>query len=214
VFYPNGSQQPPIASTARSKISASGDVESFDDILDHSSEELWKYFLTHLNPPRMNVQISGFHMVTYQKTQTVNGRDETRTCHERVTDFDFTIPVNVSPQWTRIVCVPAKTGDPFMPFKETLEAYVQSSSLMKEIQMNKQILWNYAELVRSLEYCIRCTGFPHQIEIKFPSKGDKVIAYSSGALSRLSHNCMVRTLCVLSCLWIIFLPIFCMLSKI
>lgn len=130
-------------------------------------------------------------------------------------DFDFTINATpfVADQWSRIVCLTnSKTPG---TWKDVINAYTISENKLKEypynyfrIHMKKQILWNYAELTQSLMYCIKNAGYDHSISITYPMRCDKVKAFSSGPISQMAHSIYVQIFCVLTCLCIIFAPIF------
>jgi hypothetical protein len=60
-------------------------VVGCDPILNTSSEEITRFFLTHLKKPRVFVKIEGYHTVT--TTRTSKGR--TTTTEHRRTDFEY-----------------------------------------------------------------------------------------------------------------------------
>ena len=59
------------------------EIVGCDPLLNASSEEITRFFLTHLKRPTVFVQVHGWHVVT-TRHHTKNG---TRTSHHNVTDF-------------------------------------------------------------------------------------------------------------------------------
>jgi hypothetical protein len=74
--------------------------------------------------------------------------------------------------------------------------------------LKKQVIWEYNEFANVLEYCVRNTGYMGDIKITFPVENDCIYVYSSNEYHKLSHNKFIRILCFISCLWVIFLPIY------
>ncbi len=74
--------------------------------------------------------------------------------------------------------------------------------------LKKQIRWNFAELTRSIEWTIRSAGYGGCVEINFCLNNDQILAFDDSTLSRMAHSCAIKTLCVMTCLCIIFAPIY------
>jgi hypothetical protein len=195
------------------KRTGTGDIVTFDANLDYDEQELWRFFMTHLEKPKMSVRIYGWHPEQRTVTETRDGQTHTRTETVHVTDFDFHVDMShyVSPAWTRIMCVPEKDGDKPKTFEETLKEYVKSEASIKEIKMKKQSIWEYQKISQAIEYSIRQLGYPHKVEISFPTEADEVFVYNSSFLSKISRNSWLRCLIIITCLWIIFVPIFLMM---
>jgi hypothetical protein len=138
----------------------------------------------------------------------------TETYTVTVVVFNFTLDASrfVAPNWSRIVCVPEPGKDP-QTYRQTLEEYTQSQNWFKSIYMTKQVLWDFAPLKASLEYAIRQTGYPHRVFVSFPLKADKIRASSSHIAGRISRDKCARICCVISCLCIIFGPIYLLSRK-
>ncbi|KAJ3296227.1 hypothetical protein HK104_001840 [Borealophlyctis nickersoniae] len=79
--------------------------------------------------------------------------------------------------------------------------------------MQKQPQWAYDNLKAGIVYAIRSTGYRQNISVRFEPHAHKVSAYHSGALSKLAHNLCVKVLCTLTCLIIIFGPLYCISRK-
>jgi hypothetical protein len=193
----------------------SGDVITYDPNLDYDEQELWRFFMSQLEKPKMFVRVYGWHTEQRIVVETREGKTFTRTENVKVTDFNFKLDMShyVAPIWTRIVCVPEKGNDSPKSFEETLKEYAKSESAIKEIKMKKQSIWEYQKISQSIEFSIRQLGYPHRVEISFPTEADEVFVYNSSFLSRISRNTCLRCLIIVTCLWIIFLPMFLMMRK-
>ena len=190
-----------------------GHIKSYDPKLDTDSQELFNYFITNLGKPRMSILFHGSHQETRVRTTHVNGQMRTEHHTVTVTDFSFEIDVSnlIGDQWLRLVCM--QDGDKPAAWKDVLDSYTLSRNKLKEIHMHKQPLWEYNDLRCSLESCVRATGYTGSVSIQFITRSDKVSAYSSDTISKVAHNKIVKVLCVLSCLCIIFAPIYYSMRK-
>ncbi|KAI8926231.1 hypothetical protein BC831DRAFT_511872 [Entophlyctis helioformis] len=106
-----------------------------------------------------------------------------------------------------------ESGNAPKTLRETIEDYTHSSNILKEIHMIKQPLWDFQGVTKAVEYCVRATGFPNKITIAFPTTNNKVSAFSSHPLSRMAQSCWTWCLLAVTCLWIIFLPLFYIVRK-
>jgi hypothetical protein len=202
-FPPNLPSSGPKPSTATARENIKG-VYSHDPILDRNPNELWRFLVSNLRQPRLAVHISGTH------TETRQARRGTITV--TVTDFSFYVDVSkyVIPQWTRIVARPkSKKDQPGMPtptLRETLEEYTSSTNPFKELHLEKQLLWDIERITQLLTDLVRSTGYRSKITVKFPMQDYKVVALASNQYSQAAHSKVVRVLCVLSCLCVVFWP--------
>ncbi|KAJ3091920.1 hypothetical protein HK102_012592 [Quaeritorhiza haematococci] len=210
-------------------------VVSYDPVLDRNPDALWTYFLENLNtPPQMFVKIRGWHTET--RTHTVRTRDSKGHTHTRtqrqthtVTDFDFKIDVSgfVEKEWSQIVSLPPEGGasgsrqaqvEPtsvYPTFRETLESYTQSDNKLKEITMSKQISkWDHSLLQHNIVAFVKSQcRFREHVDVVLVKKRHKISARSSSKWSRAAHNGCIQCLCVVSCLCIIFWPMWCLVRK-
>jgi hypothetical protein len=195
-----------IRSPASFEMNSSG-IKTFDKLLDKDPEELWKFFISHLNKPKILIKIKGHHTETHYDTDNT-------TREEEVIDFEFQLDMTqyISDNWIKIQSEPRKAY-PQKSYKESLQEYTQSDNKFKEIYMQKQVIWNYDEMGRVIEYCIRNTGYKNQLKITFPVQNDKVYVYSSNEYHQLSHNNALRCILCVTCLWIVALPFYCLLRK-
>ena len=193
------------------KTNGDGDIESFDGRLDHDAKELFNYFMSYMDAPKMDIQIYGTHTERRDHYRTVDGERVHEVRIETITDFNFSIDISalIYHDWSRLVCL--QDGSVASEWKQVMELYTSSNNPFKEIHMTKQPIWDYQELKLALTNCIRSTGYLHRIEITFQPRSEKVSAFSSGWLSKLAHNTCCQCLLWCSCLCIIVFPLyFCM----
>ncbi|RKP17940.1 hypothetical protein ROZALSC1DRAFT_30307, partial [Rozella allomycis CSF55] len=196
-----------------------GDIKSFDKSLDYSKEELWKFFLTHLNPPRVFIAARGYHHETRHHTvytKDADGRTHSSVRTETITveDFNFSIDISsfVQKQWSALVVVPEKDGS-YRVFSEVLDSYASSENKLKQIILRKQLDWDVQGAINMVYNVIRMTGYNHEVSVTMKLGADKIKVYSSSAISSLANNTCVRVMCFLTCLWIIFMPTYLIARK-
>ncbi|KAJ3101727.1 hypothetical protein HDU96_009872 [Phlyctochytrium bullatum] len=105
------------------------------------------------------------------------------------------------------------TEDGLVGWRAVLEEFTGSRNWFKEIHMAKEIPWDYEQLKTALVRAIRWTGYPHDIAIRFIKQGYKVSAYSPSLFSKASQSSLVKVLCILSCLWVVALPVYSITRK-
>ncbi|KAJ3096173.1 hypothetical protein HDU97_006179 [Phlyctochytrium planicorne] len=230
--------QPMTASTAKFERTTEG-VQSTDPILQENPDELFRFFLTHLiEKPGMSVHVQGTHQESHTVTETTTNSDgststSTRTETRTVTDFTYYINADgyILPDWTAVFALPKKGATSqtqnvraigaHMPeysvppgqFREALEEFTRSKNLLKEIQMEKEIPWDYNSLRMSITTAVRLTGYWGSVSVTFPRKNYKMAVFSSSAISEISRSCVTWVFLALTCLWIIFLPLYFILRK-
>jgi hypothetical protein len=95
---------------------------------------------------------------------------------------------------------------PTPTLRETLEEYTSSTNPFKELHLEKQLLWDIERITQLLTDLVRSTGYRSKITVKFPMQDYKVVALASNQYSQAAHSKVVRVLCVLSCLCVVFWP--------
>ncbi|CAF1080071.1 unnamed protein product [Rotaria magnacalcarata] len=195
-------------------------VVSFDPLVDKNPDQLWLYFMTYLNEkPSLTVNIHGYHVehyTTYERRQAADGSYHTHAVHHTRNVTDFNINVDLAPyvtqQWWRVAVIPSKkavAAGEVVLFRDALEQYTRSDKSIKEITCQKQVVgWNFQELQDKIKALIYSTGYRNHITITFPMGNHRISARSPSTLSRFSNSTLVRVLCVVSCLCIIFGPIY------
>ncbi|KAJ3115678.1 hypothetical protein HDU96_000226 [Phlyctochytrium bullatum] len=230
--------QPMEASTAAFRREANG-VVSHDELLQSNPDELYRFLMTHLlEPPVMTCHIRGEHTEYHTVTETTTNSDgststTTRTESKTVEDFSFNINVSplIMPDWHVVFALPkdahkqqrnmVRDAGAHMPvstnesglFRQTLEEFTQSQNLLKEIQLEKEIVWDYAGLRTALETAIRQTGYRETIRINFHRQNHIIRVHSSHVLSRMAQSCWTWFFLTITCLWIIFLPLYFLTRK-
>ncbi|TPX77419.1 hypothetical protein CcCBS67573_g01328 [Chytriomyces confervae] len=178
------------------------EVKTHDPVIASNPDELFNYFLFHVNQrPSMMVQVSG----THQETRTVmrqvsDGKGGFRTEHHTethtVTDFSINLDVSdyIAPTWDRIVATPKKDmKEPQLgEWRAVMEEFTRSKNLLKEIHMEKEILWDYSNIQNSIIAALRMSGYMHSIHVSFPKGGYIVSALSSSTLSKAADNTCVQ----------------------
>ena len=207
LYYHQVGQVPPT--TVKLLVSNTGNVLSHDPCLDENPELLFNYFLSHMEKPQLHVRFKGTHVESY--TESITKRDGTVKHVQKdrtVVDFDFSLDLtmHILAQWTRLLCL--ENGQIAGSWQEVLQSYTRSKNVFKAIHMTKQPVWDYRDLQTALEYCVRAAGYIYELDITFPTDGNKVSAYHSGTLSRLSQSLLAQIMLVITCLWIIAFPIY------
>eukprot|EP00842_Homolaphlyctis_polyrhiza_P006756 jgi/Hompol1/7081/HPOL_005186-RA len=185
------------------------EVFAFSSVLDHNPDELWRFFMSHIDKPGLVIAIRGWHREWRTRVVQRDGRTEIERYEEDVTDFHFHLDAGayVSPAWSRMVCMP-RPGQVPQSYRTTIEEYTRSRNILKEIHLVKQPLWDYDNLTRAIQFCIRQTGYPHFISVNYTMPNSQISVFCDHPLSRVAHNTCMRILCVLTCLCIIFAPIY------
>ncbi|CAF1321941.1 unnamed protein product [Adineta steineri] len=195
-------------------------VLSFDPLIEKNPDQLWLYFMTYLNEkPALGIVIHGYHTehyTTYETRRSADGHTHTHPVHHtrNVTDFNFTIDATqyISQQWWRVAVIPSKKAmkaGEFVSLRDAVEQYTRSEKNIKEITCQKQLVgWNYQELQDKIKALIYSTGYRSHINVTFSVNNNKIAARSSSKMSRFSSSLVVRILCVVSCLFLIFGPIY------
>nr|KAJ3422240.1 hypothetical protein HK105_000599 [Polyrhizophydium stewartii] len=213
ILFPQ--QCPQLVSPSPVPVKKEGyETFTFSRVLDNNPDELWRFFMSHLDRPGLLVRIHGYHHET--RTRVVHEGASTRveTYQVQVDDFNFSLNASayVSEQWSRLVCMP-RNGKPPLTYRQTIEEYTRSRNKLKEIHLDKQPLWDYENLTRAIHFCILQTGYPHTIQVSYDIPNSKVSVYADTLLSKSAHNTCIRVLCVLTCLCIIFGPIYLLSRK-
>ena len=136
-----------------------------------------------------------------------------------MTDFHFSIDLApyICDHWWRVAVVRSKEAtksNEYVSFRDALEQYTHLDRSIKHITLRKQIYgWDYSALRNSIIGLVRSTGYRESVDVSFPVSATDIIARSPSKLSQYSSSTCVRVLCVLSCLWIIFAPIYCCLNR-
>ena len=129
--------------------------ECFDAKLETSVDEVWKYFMSHLQAPSLRIAVTGYHI---RKVR----RDD-RDVEEKVTDFSFSINVtHLISSWNSLCATPEK-DHPQLTFNQAIEDYASLEGKLKQMHLTKQVKWNYQEIERLVHYTVRATGYNNHV---------------------------------------------------
>jgi hypothetical protein len=81
-------------------------------------------------------------------------------------------------------------------------------------EIPQHCVWDYAELSTVIHAAVRQVGFRKQITISYPMTEHTVKVKSSSKLARTARDPCVKLLCIMTCLWVVFLPIYCCIRKV
>ncbi|KAI7861666.1 hypothetical protein BDF14DRAFT_1866113 [Spinellus fusiger] len=211
---------PPGYSVYQATFRSSEDgVLSRDDHLNRDGEALLQFLHQHNTPPGMYIQFYGYHEETHWRRRVSQDSDGNRTeemepVTQRVDDFTFQMECSqyVVPVCQGLLLRPDAQGVS-KSVRELCDDYVHEDRQLKELQLTKEIQWNYAELTRGLTAAIRGCGYINTLEISYKMKNHKVIVKAGSWVSYMSDHWLVRGFFYLTCLWIIAWPILWMTRK-
>ncbi|CAF3474790.1 unnamed protein product [Rotaria socialis] len=156
---------------------------------------------------------------TYTETESYRGSNGTYQTHvvtrsRLVTEFYFSIDLSpyICEQWGRVAVIPsakARIAGETVTLRDALEQYTLSNKKIKEIVLEKQCHgWNLEELKKKIIALVRSTGYQNGINVAYNRVNYQIAARSSSKLSQFANSTVVRVLCCISCLCIIFGPIY------
>lgn len=177
---------------------------SFDPLLDHNTDELWRFLVSNLSRPKLTIRVHGTHTRS-------TGSSSTTT----VTDFKFDIDASqyVVPQWARLYTRPPTKQGTAPTVKETLEEYTGSKNSFKEIRLMKVLDWDFDALKKAIKDVVRSTGYRSSVKVTFPMQDYKVVAAASNEYSKAAQDKAVRVLCCVSLLCLVFWPVWALARK-
>ncbi|GBC10639.1 hypothetical protein RclHR1_00980016 [Rhizophagus clarus] len=187
-------------------------VTSHDPKLNSEPESLLRFFMEHNDKPEMAIKIHGYHTETVDDSYTSTDSEGNRTVHyqsrtvER-TDFNFTFDLTEYVSINGIIRTISKNNNQ----KEVLELlsdYVKNESTLKNIEMKKVVIWDYESLTKAISTVIRQQGYRNNLRVTFPLRNHIVHVESDHKFARFARNIWTKILCIITCLWIIFFPIF------
>ncbi|KAJ3339434.1 hypothetical protein HDU93_008249 [Gonapodya sp. JEL0774] len=213
-------QKPNFDGPSRVEIERSGDadVRTYDVRTAFDPDELLHYFLTYSDRPQLFVKMEGTHTehwTEYESYTDGQGNRHTRPVHRQrvVTDFNISMDASsyIHPQWTHMAAIQGYHQNkpfnvPTKTIREVLTEYTNSDNILKEIHLRKQIRWDFDSLTPALVVAVRNAGYGGHISVTYPTKNDSVTAKAPNFVARATDSCLVKTLCVVTCLCICFWP--------
>jgi hypothetical protein len=81
--------------------------------------------------------------------------------------------------------------------------------------MRKKVQWDKKGLKKALKKLVYAAHYNpnHIVDVKFVKKNNRVHVRSSSILSKMANDTCSRILCVLTCLWTVFLPLWLVVRK-
>ncbi|CAF1084003.1 unnamed protein product, partial [Didymodactylos carnosus] len=216
----------PVAKLSEAEIERNKNgIISLDPLLNNNPDELWRYFMTYLTEkPNVVVVVHGYHTesyIAYEQYRDANGNFSTRPVHrsKQVDDFNFTVDITpyINAKWSRVVVRANGTdNEDSITLRDCLEQYTRSTKKIKQLTLEKQIDgWRLQDVKDNIKVLLRQTGYRHHITVTFPLTNYKIVARGSNKISKFANNTCARLTCVLTCLWIVFLPVYlCMRSRV
>ncbi|KAJ2162086.1 hypothetical protein GGF46_000961 [Coemansia sp. RSA 552] len=168
---------------------------SSDPWLNSDARALQRFLVEGNERPRVSVEVEGTHSEerTVGERREEDGRVRTDTRRESVVDFRFSLEL------TPFVHERGTLHARDEPIEQVLEDYVKADSVLKEITVQKKVLWDY-DLVRQLIVeAVKETGYPHTISVRFPIEGDRIAVRSSTLVGRVWRHPVTNFLCFVSC---------------
>jgi hypothetical protein len=181
------------ASTASFKQKTEG-IESFDRSLQKDRDALWAFFLTHLTRPKVEIFIEGS-----------SGSGDDRSTHFNMT-IDVSQHVN---DWKSLATSMIDQNGKRIWFKDVIEDFTKSGNVIKQINVRKWIDWDSVQLKKAIGALIkRSTNYEYDIETVVRVTNNAITVHSDSFMSKFSQSWITKGFCIISCLWIVFLPIY------
>ncbi|KAJ1920983.1 hypothetical protein IWQ60_006872 [Tieghemiomyces parasiticus] len=91
--------------------------------------------------------------------------------------------------------------------RDVAAEYVARDRYLKELVVEKVVMWDLEKVRRDLERVFRDRGYRHHLRVTFINRRHRIHVRSPNTLMRLYHNCWVRTFLYITCLWILVMPV-------
>ncbi|CAB4397523.1 unnamed protein product [Rhizophagus irregularis] len=200
-------------------------VISKDPKLNKEPKILYDFFLSNNDKSEMAITIHGYrteekdgttHVISGSHGYEYEKRDVNTV---EITDFIFKIDLSdhILSQG-EISTIPPKDDDDYdikdsNDIMQVLEEYCNSGVGFKEIEMIKVIIWDYEPLSKVIATIIRQQHYYNNIKISYPLRNNIVKVQSTSTLYSFTKNKWIKLFCLLTCLWIIFWPIWWLYRK-
>ena len=96
---------------------------------------------------------------------------------------------------------------------EVVNSYIRNGNPLKTMSVEKEVVMNYDNLKRLIHDRIRQLGYRHSISITFPMKRKHIRVRQKNDMSFFGNTRAGRYLCALSCMWIVFFPVYCIVKE-
>jgi len=164
-------------------------VKSCDSRLQNNTAEAIAFLQTYNTRPLQFVEVLGYHMERRIETYTERDGDRDivreRVVYHRVTDFSYKIDISqyIYP-FGYMQCTEGRKTIP-----EIVQAYHQDSNCLKELCMEKDIRFDFAELHLLIKCYIRGKLKWHRgLDVSFPKANHTVRIWSENCCSDIYEN--------------------------
>ncbi|KAJ2557073.1 hypothetical protein EV175_001572 [Coemansia sp. RSA 1933] len=191
---------------------------STDAWLNTDARALRRFIYESNERPRVSVEVVGSHTEarTVESTSRMeNGqtRRETHTHQNTVVDFKFSLELTpyIHERGT-LYTARGPSGEPY-DLDVVLEDYVKAENVLKELRVQKKVIWDY-DLVRTeIARFVKSTGYPHTVRVSFPMENDSITVRSNHMLGKMWRHPVTSFLCFISCACLVGWPIQYMATK-
>ncbi|KAJ2003306.1 hypothetical protein GGI04_003017 [Coemansia thaxteri] len=184
---------------------------SSDPWLNSNSQALLR-FITECNErPRVSVEVEGSHtenrIVESSRSENGQTRCETHTHQEKVVDFKFSLELTpYIHDKGSLYTARGPTGEPY-DISQLLDDYVKADNFLKEIRVQKKVIWDYDQTRREVADFIKSTGYPHTVSVSFPMEHDRISIKSHNAVARIWRHPVTSFLCFVTCACVVGWPV-------
>ncbi|KAJ2776136.1 hypothetical protein GGI15_004934 [Coemansia interrupta] len=185
---------------------------SCDPWLNTDARALRRFIDEGNDKPRVTIEVTGYHsedkVVESTRTDSEGRQQVHRHTHrENITDFKFSLELTPFIHDRGTLYTARRADGEAYDIDAVLEDYVEAAGFLKEIRVQKRVIWDY-ELVRR-EVCafIKSTGYPHSVSVGFPMENDRVVVRSHRTAGRLWRHPVTRFLCFVTCACVVGWPV-------
>ncbi|KAJ1942316.1 hypothetical protein EC988_006526 [Linderina pennispora] len=144
-----------------------------------------------------------------ERTYNENGqtRHESHTHQDRIVDFKFTLELTpYIHEKGNLFTARTPTGEPYDIMK-VLNDYVKAENILKELRVQKKVIWDYDLVRRELTEYIKSVGYPHSVAVSFPMEHDRIVVKSHSDVARVWRHPVTSFLCFITCACLVGWPI-------
>jgi hypothetical protein len=178
-----------------------GSIVTNDVELNKNSEVLYQFILNQCYAPGMTLTVKGYY--SYSESYT----DSDGNSQSKITTTDEFVYHSDLSQYVKPNCVlrPNVYGK---TVHEVLDEYTSESNWFKSFTFKKIIHWNQEMLRSRITSAIRSSGYKNDIAIYFDNTKSTLLINSGNAMANIARHTFCQILCMMSCLWVIFLPLY------
>ncbi|KAI8323518.1 hypothetical protein GQ54DRAFT_258090 [Martensiomyces pterosporus] len=202
---PDGLSSREFFASLEYKRSSKG-YSSSDVWLNTNAQALLRFLMECNERPRVSVEVEG---KLVERTYTENGqtRHETHTRQDRVVDFKFSLELTpYIHEKGNLYTARGPNGQPY-DIDKILAGYVRTENVLKEIRVQKKVIWDYDLVRREIVNFVKNTGYPHSVSVSFPMENDRIVVKSHNGVAKVWRHPVTSFLCFITCACIIGWPL-------